>query len=80
MKNTNHKYLCWLAGIRGIGRKKKFALMQAAGGASIFSIGAEDGIFSIEKETGSFSMGAAGDGQDPGLAARLLYTAPEKEL
>lgn len=80
MKNTNHKYLCWLAGIRGIGRKKKFALMQAAGEASIFSMVAEDGIFSTEKETGSFSMGAAGDGQDPGLAARLLYTAPEKEL
>ena len=80
MKNTNHKYLCWLAGIRGIGRKKKFALMQAAGEASIFSMVAEDGIFSTEKETGSFSMEAAGDGQDPGLAARLLYTAPEKEL
>ena len=80
MKNTNHKYLCWLAGIRGIGRKKKFALMQAAGEASLFSMVAEDGIFSTEKETGSFSMGAAGDGQDPGLAARLLYTASEKEL
>ena len=80
MKNTNHKYLCWLAGIRGIGRKKKFALMQAAGEASLFSMVAEDGIFSIEKENGSFSMEAAGDGQDPGLAARLLYTASEKEL
>ena len=80
MKNTNHKYLCWLAGIRGIGRKKKFALMQAAGEASLFSMVAEDGIFSTEKETGSFSLEAAGDEQDPGLAARLLYTAPEKEL
>ena len=80
MKNTNHKYLCWLAGIRGIGRKKKFSLMQAAGEASLFSMVAEDGIFSTEKETGSFSLEAAGDEQDPGLAARLLYTAPEKEL
>jgi len=80
MKNTNHKYLCWLAGIRGLGRKKKFSLMQAAGEASLFSMMAEDSIFSIEKETGSFSMEAAGDGQDPGLAARLLYTASEKEL
>ena len=80
MKNTNHKYLCWLAEIRGIGRKKKFSLMQAAGGASLFSMVAEDGIFSTEKETGSFSLEAAGDEQDPGLAARLLYTAPEKEL
>ena len=80
MKNTNHKYLCWLAGIRGLGRKKKFSLLQAAGEASLFSIGAEDGLFSIEKEVRSFSMEAAGDRQDPGLAARLLYTAPEKEL
>lgn len=80
MKNTNHKYLCWLAGIRGLGRKKKFSLLQAAGEASLFSIGAEDGLFSIEKEAGSFSMEAAGDRQDPGLAARVLYTASEKEL
>ena len=80
MKNTNHKYLCWLAGIRGLGRKKKFSLLQAAGEASLFSIGAEDGLFSIEKEARSFSMEAAGDRQDPGLAARVLYTASEKEL
>ena len=80
MKNTNHKYLCWLAGIRGLGRKKKFSLLQAAGEASLFSIGAEDGLFSIEKEAGSFSMEAAGDRQDPGLAASVLYTASEKEL
>ena len=80
MKNTNHKYLCWLAGIRGLGRKKKFSLLQAAGEASLFSIGAEDGLFSIEKEAGSFSMEAAGDRQDPGLAARVLFTASEKEL
>ena len=80
MKNTYHKYLCWLAGIRGLGRKKKFSLLQAAGEASLFSIGAEDGLFSIEKEAGSFSMEAAGDRQDPGLAARVLYTASEKEL
>ena len=77
MKNTNHKYLCWLAGIRGLGRKKKFSL---AGEASLFSIGAEDSLFSIEKEARSFSMEAAGDRQDPGLAARVLYTASEKEL
>ena len=80
MKNTYHKYLCWLAGIRGLGRKKKFSLLQAAGEASLFSIGAEDGLFSIEKEARSFSMEAAGDRQDPGLAARVLYTASEKEL
>lgn len=80
MKNNNHKYLCWLAGIRGLGRKKKFSLLQAAGEASLFSIGAEDGLFSIEKEAGSFSKEAAGDRQDPGLAARVLYTASEKEL
>ena len=80
MKNTNHKYLCWLAGIRGLGRKKKFSLLQAAGEVSLFSIGAEDGLFSIEKEAGSFSKEAAGDRQDPGLAARVLYTASEKEL
>ena len=80
MKNTNHKYLCWLAGIRGLGRKKKFSLLQAAGEASLFSIGAEDGLFSIEKEARSFSMEAAEDRQAPGLAARVLYTASEKEL
>ena len=80
MKNTYHKYLCWLAGIRGLGRKKKFSLLQAAGEANLFSIGAEEGLFSIEKEAGSFSMEAAGDRQDPGLAARVLYTASEKEL
>ena len=80
MKNTYHKYLCWLAGIRGLGRKKKFSLLQAAGEASLFSIGAEEGLFSIEKEARSFSMEAAGDRQDPGLAARVLYTASEKEL
>jgi len=66
MKNTNHKYLCWLAGIRGIGRAKKYALLRAAGETSLFNI--------------FFSVGAAAFGQDPGLAARLLYTAPEKEL
>ena len=80
MKNTYHKYLCWLAGIRGLGRKKKFSLLQAAGEASLFSIGAEDGLFSIEKEARSFSMEAAEDRQAPGLAARVLYTASEKEL
>ena len=80
MKNTNHKYLCWLAGIRGLGRKKKFSLLQAAGEASLFSIGAEDGLFSIEKEARSFSMEAAGDRQDPSMAAMVLYTASEKEL
>ena len=55
-------------------------LLQAAGEASLFSIGAEDGLFSIEKEAGSFSKEAAGDRQDQGLAARVLYTASEKEL
>ena len=80
MKNTNHKYLCWLAGIRGLGRKKKFSLLLAAGEASLFSMEAGDGLFSIEKEAGSFSKEAAGDRQDPGLAARVLYTASEKEL
>ena len=80
MKNTNHKYLCWLAGIRGLGRKKKFSLLQAAGEASLFSIGAEEGLFSIEKEARSFSMEAAGDRQDPSMAAMVLYTASEKEL
>lgn len=62
MENTDHKYLCWLAGIRGIGRKMKFSLLQAAGEASLFF-----------PEAGR-------KGQDPGLAARRLYTAPEKEL
>ena len=80
MKNTYHKYLCWLAGIRGLGRKKKFSLLQAAGEASLFSIGAEEGLFSIEKEARSFSMEAAGDRQDPSMAAMVLYTASEKEL
>ncbi len=62
MENTNHKYLCWLAAIRGIGRKKKFSLLRAAGEASLFSL--EKGVNRL----------------DPGQAARLLYTAPEKEL
>ena len=62
MKDTNHKYLCWLAGIRGIGKIKKFSLLRAAGKASLFSLGAGE------------------NGQDPGLAARLLYTSSENEL
>ena len=62
MKDANHKYLCWLAGIRGIGKIKKFSLLQAAGEASLFSLGAGE------------------NGQDPGLAARLLYTSSENEL
>ena len=62
MKDTNHKYLCWLAGIRGIGKIKKFSLLRAAG------------------ETSLFSLGAGENGQDPGLAARLLYTSSENEL
>lgn len=66
MKNIDHKYLCWLAGIRGIGRKKKFSLLQTAGEASLFSM---------------ISMEAGENGrQDSGLAARILYTAPEREL
>ena len=62
MKDANHKYLCWLAGIRGIGKIKKFSLLRAAG------------------ETSLFSLGAGENGQDPGLAARLLYTSSENEL
>ena len=64
MEEKNHKYLCWLAGIKGIGRKKKFSLRQAAGQANLFSM--ETGITLQEK--------------DPGAAARMLYTASEKEL
>ena len=64
MEEKDHKYLCWLAGIRGIGRKKKLSLLQAAGEANLFSM--EAGITLQEK--------------DPGAAARMLYTAPEKEL
>ena len=62
MEDKDHKYLCWLAGIRGIGRKKKFALLQAAG------------------EVNLFSMEAGENAPAPGMAARVLYTAPEKEL
>lgn len=89
MKNTNHKYLCWLAGIKGIGRVKKFALLRAAGEASLFSmgavaglspIGADAGPLSMEKEDSLFSMETAGSVQDPGLAAKILYAAPEQEL
>lgn len=71
MNNTNHKYLCWLAGIKGIGRVKKYALLRAAGEASLFS---------MINEADHVSMKAGGEGKDPGLAARILYTAPEKEL
>ena len=62
--NKNHKYLCWLAGIRGIGRKKKFSLLQAAGEANLFSM-----------EAGSTLQDT-----DPGMVARIIYTVPEKEL
>ena len=88
MKNTNHKYLCWLAGIKGIGRVKKYALLRAAGEASLFSMLEESRLFSMEEEAGTlsteeaghFSLEAAENGRDPGLAARIIYTSSEKEL
>jgi DNA processing protein len=62
MEDKDHKFLCWLVGIRGIGRKKKFSLLQAAG------------------EANPFSMEAGENDLDPGVAARIIYAAPEKEL
>ena len=62
MEDKDHKFLCWLAGIRGIGRKKKYSLLQAAGEANLFS------------------MEAGENDLDPGVAARIIYAAPEKEL
>ena len=37
MEGKDYKYLCWLAGIKGISRKKKFALLRAAGEANLFA-------------------------------------------
>ena len=64
MEEKDHKYLCWLAGIRGIGRKKKLSLLQATGEANLFSM-----------EAGSTLQDT-----DPGMVARIIYTVPEKEL
>ncbi len=64
MENKDHKYLCWLAGIKGMGRKKKFSLMRAAG---------ETNLFSMESDRTMQE-------KNPGAAAGVLYTASEKEL
>ena len=37
MEGKDYQYLCWLAGIKGISRKKKFALLRAAGEANLFA-------------------------------------------
>ncbi len=37
MEGKDYQYLCWLAGIKGISRKKKFALLRAAGEANLFT-------------------------------------------
>ena len=67
MNTETHKYLCWLNQIRGLGRKRIFPLLQAAGESSLFSRTAPDG---------DCFPGPA----DWGEAARLLYTAPEPQL
>ena len=67
MNTETHKYLCWLNQIRGLGRKRIFPLLQAAGESSLFSRTDPDG---------DCFPGPA----DWGEAARLLYTAPEPQL
>lgn len=67
MNTATHKYLCWLNQIRGLGRKRIFPLLQAAGESSLFSRTDPDG---------DCFPGPA----DLGEAARLLYTAPEPQL
>lgn len=62
MENGNHKYLCWLAGVRGIGKAAKFALLRTAGEANLF--------------TSDFE----GMGDGCGMAAKILYTAPEEQI
>ena len=67
MNTETHKYLCWLDQIRGLGRKRIFPLLQAAG---------ESSLFNRTEPDGDCFPGPA----DWGEAARLLYTAPEPQL
>lgn len=67
MNTETHKYLCWLNQIRGLGRKRIFPLLQAAG---------ESSLFNRTEPDGDCFPGPA----DWGEAARLLYTAPEPQL
>lgn len=67
LEKSNHKYLCWLDQVKGIGRQKCFVLLQAA---------AERNLLSGENE----GFEAAEPALDLKEAARILFTAPQSQL
>lgn len=89
MSNETHKYLCWLDQIHGLGRKRIFALLRAAGEASLFNQAGPGGdslsFPATMEKTGKINRENQGEIQlfspaDTGETARLLYTAPETQL
>ena len=66
-ENANHKYLCWLDQVKGIGRQTCFLLLQAA---------AQRNLFSGETEEAEMMLPVP----DLARTAELLYTAPQSLL
>lgn len=67
MVESNHKYLCWLDQVKGIGRQKCFMLLQAAAEKNLLS-GVNEGFDGAEPAL------------DLTEAARILFTAPQSQL